>query len=89
MKRNWRPPVDPAALLLPDQPGAFDPSRPDSPLAYTLQRLTRVLTDEAGRHTGQAEAVDCVVVTGKTRRRAPPSIISRSTRPTTGRTRGC
>ncbi|OAI60796.1 membrane protein [Ralstonia solanacearum] len=59
-------PVDPAALLLPDQPGAFDPSRPDSPLAYTLQRLTRVLTDEAGRHTGPAEAIDRVVVTGKT-----------------------
>ncbi|MEF9387944.1 hypothetical protein V4890_20295 [Ralstonia solanacearum species complex bacterium KE056] len=59
-------PVDPATLLLPDQPGAFDPSRPDSPLAYTLHRLTRVLTDETGRHTGPAEAIDCVVVTGRT-----------------------
>ncbi|AXV79896.1 hypothetical protein CJO79_23895 (plasmid) [Ralstonia solanacearum] len=60
------PPVDPATLLLPDQPGAFDPGRKDSPLGYTLQRLTRVLTDEAGRPTGRAEQVDCVVVTGKT-----------------------
>lgn len=60
------PPVDPATLLLPDQAGAFDPSRPDSPLAYTLQRLTRVLTDETGRHTGPAESIACVIVTGKT-----------------------
>jgi hypothetical protein len=60
------PLADLSALLLPDDPTAFRPLSAESQLRYSLERLTRVFTDEAGNETGAPETIEQVVVVGNT-----------------------
>lgn len=58
--------TDFSTLLLPNRPDAFNPLNPDSPITYSMERLTRVIIDEEGNEVGPPESIDRVVVSGRT-----------------------